>query len=119
MMQSWNCYSKLAHDFFKGIPAARKLTSVQWCAAIVADLLRLYTPPIVATQLSRQRHSADVQVAVAGHVLVTKPHYADEIARFTICKFVTTRSIYFLGVEEIFSVGPAAKPMKIRPNLTI
>ena len=60
--------SKLAQDFFKGVPAARKLTS-----ALVADLLRPYPPPpIVAAKVSR-RHSADVAIAVAGHVLVTKP----------------------------------------------
>ena len=70
--------SKLAHDFFKGVPAARKLTSVQWRAAIVADLLRLYPPPIVAAQVSRQRHSADLALALAGHELVTKPHYTGE-----------------------------------------
>ena len=70
--------SKLAEDFFKGVPAARKLTSVQWRAALIADLLRLYPPPIVAAQVSRQRHSADVQVALAGHELVTKPHYTGE-----------------------------------------
>lgn len=70
--------AKLAHDFFKGVPAARKLTSVQWRAAIVADLLRLYPPPIVAAQVQRQRYGADLQVALAGHELVTKPHYAGE-----------------------------------------
>jgi hypothetical protein len=70
--------SKLAHDFFKGVPAARKLTSVQWRAAIVDDLLRLYPPPIVATQVQRQRRGADLQVALAGHELVTRPHFAGE-----------------------------------------
>jgi hypothetical protein len=70
--------SKLAHDFFKGVTPDRKLTSVQWRAAIVDDLLRLYPPPIVAPNHKRQRHGADLEVALAGHQHVTKPHYAGE-----------------------------------------
>ena len=70
--------AKLAHDFFKGVPSAAKVTSVQWRHRLIDDLLRLYPPPIYNSPQKKQRRSADVSVALNGHCHVTKPLHTGE-----------------------------------------
>jgi hypothetical protein len=70
--------SKFAHDYFKQVPAANRLTNVQWRMRIIDDLLRLYPPPIILSPSKRQRLHDDVHIALEGHVFTTKPLHAGE-----------------------------------------
>ena len=65
--------AKLAHDFFKKVPSAAKLTSVQWRYRLIDELLKLYPPPVIASPLKRQRLNADLDVTLEGHQHVTRP----------------------------------------------
>lgn len=65
--------AKLAHDYFKKVSGAAKITSVQWRYRLIDDLLRLYPAPIIASPQKRQRLNADLNVALDGHEHVTRP----------------------------------------------
>jgi hypothetical protein len=74
--------SKLAHDYFKQVPSSQKLTNVQWRQRLIDDLLKLYPIPEVASPQKRQRTSADLDLALSGHLHETKPlHAGDYIGR--------------------------------------
>lgn len=70
--------SKLAHDYFKQVPSAAKVTSVQWRHRLIDELLRLYPPPIIASPQKRQRFGSDLNVALSGHCHTTKPLHTGE-----------------------------------------